>query len=194
MPIGRGRHFLPNLRGPVQAIIGGWQLASTVRGYSGQPFTVFSSNFDLNAGESRRPNRIGHGYQPDNAGPGRKGIDFPWYDITAFERVPCFGTENSRGIECVQSAYGYEPFHPGNSGRNILDMPGLFSMNLSLQKNFQFENRRRLQVRLDSFNALNMAQLGNVSVAAASFDGIQGGLIANSRPARIMQASLSYYF
>ena len=194
LPIGKGRYFLPNLRGPVQAIIGGWQLASTIRGYSGQPFTVFSSNTDLNAGESRRPNRIGHGYQPDNAAPGRKGVDFPWFDITAFERVPCFGTENNNGIECVQSAYGYEPFHPGNSGRNILDMPGLFSMNLSMQKNFQFENRRRLQVRLDAFNAMNAAQLANVPNPAREFDGIQGGLISNSRPARIMQASLSYYW
>ena len=194
MPIGRGRHFLPNLRGPVQAIIGGWQLASTVRAYSGQPFTVLTSNVDLNAGESRRPNRIAHGYQDPNASPGRKGADFPWFDITAFERVPCFGTENNSGIECVQSAHGFEPFHPGNSGRNILDMPGVFNMNLSLQKNFQFENRRRLQVRLDAFNATNTAQLGNLNAAAAQFDGIQGGLIANARAARIMQASLSYYF
>ncbi len=194
MPIGRGRHFLPNLRGPVQAIIGGWQLASTVRAYSGQPFSVLTSNVDLNAGESRRPNRIGHGYQDPSAADGRKGVDFPWYDITAFERVPCIGTENNNGIECVQSAHGFEPFNPGDSGRNILDMPGQFNMNLSLQKNFQFENRRRLQVRLDAFNALNAAQLGNLTAAAASFDGIQGGLIANSRPARIMQASLSYYF
>ena len=194
LPVGRGRHFLPGMRGSVQAVLGGWQLASTVRAYSGQPFTVLTSNIDLNAGESRRPNRITHGYLPDNAGPGRKGIDFPWYDIAAFERVPCFGTENNKGIECFQSAHGFEPFNPGNSGRNILDMSGQFNVNLSLQKNFQFENRRRLQVRIDAFNALNMAQLGNVSTAAAQFDGIQGGLIVTARPARIMQASLSYYF
>lgn len=194
LPLGKGRHFLPNLKGPAQAILGGWQLASTIRAYSGQPFTVLSANVDLNAGESRRPNRIGDGYLDPHSQPGQKGVDFPWFDLDAFERVPCYGTENNNGIECTQSTHGFKPWHPGNSGRNILDMPGQFRVNLSLQKNFRFENRRRLQIRLDAFNAPNMKQLGNVSAAAAQFDGAQGGLIANSRGARTMQASLSYQF
>lgn len=194
LPLGKGRHFLPNLKGPAQAILGGWQLASTIRAYSGQPFTVLSANVDLNAGESRRPNRIGDGYLDPHSQPGQKGVDFPWFDLDAFERVPCYGTENNNGIECTQSTHGFKPWHPGNSGRNILDMPGQFRVNLSLQKNFRFENRRRLQIRLDAFNAPNMKQLGNVSTAAAQFDGAQGGLIANSRGARTMQASLSYEF
>ncbi|MCY4594029.1 MAG: carboxypeptidase regulatory-like domain-containing protein [Bryobacterales bacterium] len=194
LPIGMGEHFLPGLRGPRQAVLGGWRISSTLRVSSGPPFTVLSSNVDLNAGESRRPNRIGDGYQPPNAGPGRKGIDFPWYDVTAFERVPCFGTKNNGRIECPQSAYGFEPFQPGNSGRNILDQPGQFRMNLSLQKEFEFEHNRRLQVRLDASNALNLRQLGLLGLAARQFDGAQGGFVATSRPARRMQVSLRYRF
>ena len=194
VPIGKGRRFLPDLRGPMQAIVGGWQLSTTLRTYSGQPFTVQTANVDLNAGESLRPNRIGHGYLASDAFPGMKGVDFPWYDLTAFERVPCVGTENRTGVECVESAYGFSPFRVGNSGRNILDMPGAFNLNVSLQKNFQFEGRRRLQIRLDAFNAPNFTRLGNVSGLAARFDSIQAGLIISARAPRIMQASLTFRF
>lgn len=194
VPVGKGRRFLRGLRGPAQAVIGGWQLATTLRTYSGRPFTVRTANVDLNAGESIRPNRISHGYLPSDALPGMKGVDFPWYDLTAFERVPCLGTENRNGVECVESAYGFSPFQVGNSGRNILDMPGEFNLNVSLQKNFQFEGRRRLQVRLDAFNAPNFTRLGGLGGLAAQFDSIQGGLIINARAPRIMQASLTYNF
>lgn len=191
LPIGQGRRFFRNMRGPVQAALGGWQFASTLTTYSGQPFTVTTSNVDLNAGESTRPNRIGHGFLPSNAFPGMKGVDFPWFDVSAFERVPCIGTRNRNGVECVGSAYGFEPFQVGNAGRNILDQPGTFNLNLSLQKNFYFEGRRRLQVRMDAFNAPNTTQLSRPST---QFDTLQGGLIIRARAPRILQASLSYNF
>ena len=191
LPVGRGRRFLRNMRGPAQAVLGGWQLSATTTAYSGQPFTVTAANVDLNAGESPRPNRITHGYQEPDAFPGLKGVDFPWYDLSAFERVPCIGTENRNGIECFESEHGFQPFQVGNSGRNILDMPGAVNMNLSLQKNFRFEGRRNLQVRMDAFNALNMTRLGRPS---AQFDALQGGLIIQARQPRILQASLTYRF
>ncbi len=194
LPIGKGRRFLQDMPGPAQAILGGWQFASTLTAYSGQPFTVTSANVDLNAGESPRPNRISHGYMESDAFPGLKGVDFPWFDLAAFERVPCIGTQNRNGIECVESEHGFQPFKVGNSGRNILDVPGRFNLNLSLQKNFRFEGRRRLQVRMDAFNAPNTTQLGRPWGLASQFDSIQGGLIIYAGLPRILQASLSYNF
>ncbi len=191
LPLGKGRRFFAGMRGPVQAILGGWQFASTLTSYSGQAFTVRTAFVDVNAGESVRPNRIAHGYMEPDGYPGLKGVDFPWFDLSAFERVPCIGTENRNGIECLQSAYGFEPFHVGNSGRNILDNPGRFNLNVSLQKNFRFEGRRRLQVRLDAFNAPNTTRLGRLQ---RLFDSLQGGFIINALAPRIMQASLSYNF
>lgn len=191
LPVGQGRRFFGNMRGPAQAAFGGWQFASTLTTYSGQPFTVTTTNVDLNAGESTRPNRIGHGFLPSDAFPGMKGVDFPWFDLSAFERVPCIGTRNRTGIECVESLYGFEPFQVGNSGRNILDIPGTFNLNLSLQKNFHFEGRRRLQLRMDAFNAPNTTQL---SRPYSQFDSLQGGLIIRARAPRILQASLAYNF
>ena len=191
LPFGNGRQFFRNLRGPAEAVFGGWQLASTLTTYSGRPFSVTTANVDLNAGESRRPNRIAHGYLRPDAFPGLKGVDFPWFDLSAFERVPCIGVRNRSGIECVESAYGFEPFQVGNSGRNILDAPGTFNLNVSLQKNFQFEGRRRLQVRMDAFNAPNTTRLGR---PRSQFDSLWGGLIIRAADPRILQASLSYSF
>ncbi len=191
LPFGNGRRFLASMRGVPQALLGGWQLSSTTTAYSGQPFTVRTANVDVNAGESVRPNRVGHGFLGTNAFPGRKGVDFPWFDLSAFERVPCIGTENRNGIECVESAHGFEPFQVGNAGRNILDVPARINLNLSLQKNFLLEGRRRLQVRMDAFNALNVTQL---VAPNAQFDALQGGFIIRARAPRILQASLSYRF
>ena len=73
-------------------------------------------------------------------------------------------------------------------------MPALVNVNLSLQKNFRFEGRRRLQVRLDAFNAPNMTRLANIGGLAGQFDSIQGGLITRARAPRTMQASLTYNF
>ncbi len=191
LPFGRGRRFLRNLSGPAQAAFGGWQLSTTLTSYSGLPFTITTANVDLNAGESRRPNRIAHGYQAPDAFPGLKGVDFPWFDLAAFERVQCIGTENNNGVECVASAYGFEPFQVGNSGRNILDAPGRFNLNVSLQKDFNFEGRRRLQLRMDAFNAPNTTRLNRPQ---AQFDSLWGGLIIGAAQPRILQASLTYTF
>ena len=42
------------------------------------------------------------------------------------------------------------------------------------EKEFEFENNRRLQIRLEASNALNLQQLGNLNAAARQFDGVQG--------------------
>jgi len=46
-------------------------------------------------------------------------------------------------------------FRFGNEGRNILRAPGLFTMDFSLRRNFNFSERFRLQFRGEFFNALN---------------------------------------
>ncbi len=101
LPFGNGRPFFSGLGGPAQAIFGGWQLSSTLTTYSGQPFTLLAANVDLGVGESLRPNRVARVYMAPDAFPGLKGVAFPWFDLAAFERVPCIGTRNRNGIECV---------------------------------------------------------------------------------------------
>jgi len=170
LPFGRGKRY--SLAGVKNAVLGGWQLSGTVRAYTGQPFTVRTADTELNLGESLRPNRIRKGTLEDNAFPGQRGVDFPWYDLTAFEEVPCVDPEIAQS--CHESQYGFSPFAFGNSGRNILDGPGLATMALGLRKNFRFREQRSLQVRIDVFNVLNHT---NFRLPDNYFNRITGGYI-----------------
>ena len=60
-----------------------------------------------------------------------------WYDVSAFPLLP-------------SSAYRF-----GDSGRNILDGPGLIDTNVSLIKRFRIQERYTVQFRCEAFNALN---------------------------------------
>ena len=49
------------------------------------------------------------------------------------------------------------------SGRNFLVGPGINNIDLSLQKSFLFDEKRRLELRVDAFNALNHTQFSGVN-------------------------------
>ena len=159
--------------------------------YSGQVFTVTSADVDANLGESVRPNRLGGGFQEAVPGAGRKGVDYPWFVLADFEKVPrCSGVD-----ACVASPNGFLPFQFGNSGRGILEGPGTAFANLSVMKNFRRE-RRNAQLRLECFNILNHA---NFNLPNRSFNSINGGLITGVNGSgrggpRLFQASIKFEF
>jgi hypothetical protein len=75
---------------------------------------------------------------------------YPFFNLADFEKVPSC---NSR-TTCLPSPHGLTPFGPGNSGRNILDGPGLAFIKMSLSKDFRVGENGRLQFRetLKAFN------------------------------------------
>jgi hypothetical protein len=200
LPFGPKRRWGSNWGGITGSVLGGWQLSGTLTAYSGAPLTVITSGADVNRGESLRPNRIRTGTLPANAAAGIKGVDFPWYDLSAFEQVPCYVADPSNVPSgCRSSQYGFQPFAFGNSGRNILDGPGLFSINLALSKNITIKEGRRLQLRLETFNALNRTNFvltADVrefnSIAGARFS--QVGNVGPGGGPRIFQYAIKYRF
>lgn len=200
LPFGKGRRWGLGWNRWMQGAAGGWQLSGTATAYSGAPFTVEPVAPNLNLGGSARPNRIRHGAVAKNAHPGKKGVDFPWYALMAFEAVPCYiepGATLPAG--CTESKYGFQPFAFGNSGRNILDGPGLFSIDLALSKNFQLGENRNLQLRLESFNAINRTNFV-ITAPMTQFDSLTGGLLSRVGAAgrgggpRIFQYAIKYRF
>ena len=190
--MGRGKPWVGNAGGLVNALLGGWRLSGTTRLYSGDPLTIVTGDFNEFAGESFRPNRVGSGFQPVRRGAGRRGVDYPWYKPGDFEKVPCLGKPR-----CQPSAHGFEPFQFGNSGRNILDAPGMATVNFGLMKNFRFRERHRLQLRWEVFNAFNRVNLLRPN---EFFDELSAGLVRRvSRSTvfggpRVMQVALKYEF
>lgn len=192
LPFGRGRRFLSGVRGWRNGVIAGWQMSGSATYYSGQAFTVTTAGIDANLGESLRPNRVGRGIQEDVPGAGRRGVDYPWFKLSDFEKVPrC----SARDV-CEGSLYGFSPFSFGNAGRNILTGPTQHFVNIAMLKNFRFQERKNFQVRYELFNIMNHA---NFQLPNREFNALSGGLITsvNDRGRggpRVMQLGLKLEF
>ena len=137
LPVGKGRLLL-NRGGPINAILGGWQLSSFFAMQSGTPFTpeMGGANNSGALSGAWRPNRIGSGRLA------HRTIN-EWFNIADF----------------VQPA----PYTFGNSGRNFLYGPDYKKIDLTLAKSFSLPKweRANLQLRADAFNAFNHTNFGN---------------------------------
>jgi hypothetical protein len=192
LPFGRGKRFMGNANRWENGVLGGWQLAGNMIFETGQPFTIEDSSINANIGESTRPNRISTGY--DYTGTGKRGVDFTWYSPAAFVATPgCASRTN-----CSPDQYGFLPFADGNSGRNILDGPGMQNVDLSMLKNWMLNEsgRKRIQFRWEVFNIFNHAnfQLPNRNFNETSAGYISSTQVSGSGGPRIMQFALRYDF
>ncbi len=122
----------------ITTMLGGWQTYGILTFQTGQPFTVAlepdldNSNTGTSilgfGGANDRPNVVGN---PNISNPGPN----MWFNTAAFV-IPPFGSF-------------------GNAGRNILEGPGLETVNLSLVKNTRVREGMALQFRAETFNILN---------------------------------------
>jgi len=56
----------------------------------------------------------------------------------------------------------------GNAGRSTVRAPGLFQIDLALQKRFEMGGSRNFEFRMEAFNAFNRVNLGAPGVAVTS--------------------------
>lgn len=142
----------------MEHLFGGWQLSGLMQARSGRPLTITvnRSGSDMPDGNTsgQRPDVVpGVDPYPANKTPGQ------WLNIAAFA-VPARGTW-------------------GNIGRNTLRGPGLFQIDLALQKRFAINGRRNFEFRVEAFNAFNRVNLANPSTnisTPATFGRITGPL------------------
>ena len=166
LPIGKGKRFLTGAGRALDLVLGGWQVSGILTRTTGEPFTVTTSGGITNAGGADRPNRIRDGALPSD----QRSID-RWFDVSAFQ---------------VQPNYTY-----GNSGRNILNGPGLTNLDLLLGKIFSITERVRLQFRAESFNITNTPAFG---LPAANINAAGVGRITTAGEPRRVQFGLKLLF
>ena len=151
--------------------IGGWQSFGVLTFQTGQPFTValLPDNDNTNTGISQlgfgandRPNVVGN---PRLANPTPR----EWFNTAAFATPP----------------YG----HFGNAGRDILDGPGLETVNFSMVKNTAVTERLNLQFRTEFFNLLNRTNfnLPDNFVGSPTF-----GQVVSAQDPRRIQFAIAY--
>lgn len=190
LPVGRGKLLLRDKGKLTNGIFGDWQLSGTVTAYSGQPITIKDSSVTVNLGQSDRPNRIATG--AFGSGSGTRGLDYSWYDVDAFVPTAVCASRT----DCSPDKYGFLPFSPGNSGRNILDGPRTVFANTTLFKNFRLAERRSLQARWETFNIFNHP---NFVLPNQNYNETSAGIISDVQGAgrggpRTMQFALKYIF
>ena len=172
LPIGT-RGAIWNRLGWFSTLLEDWQTHGILTFQSGRPFTValLPENDNSNTGRSilgfganDRPDRVGDA-QLDHRTTER------WFNTDAFSIPP-------RG-------------RFGNSGRNILEGPGLQTINLSLLKNIILKEGWTFQLRAETFNLFNRANfdLPDIFVGSPTF-----GRILSARSPRRIQFGLKLLF
>ncbi len=165
LPFGRGRHYLSNGR-LVDAVLGGWDVASIITVQSGRPMTVIQASDPLNTGlGNARANYVGGSETLSS-----RTIN-QWVNTAAFGVPP--------------------PYTPGNLGYGTFDGPGLFSMDLSIYKTFSITERKRLQFRTEFFNIPNHVNFNNpgLTLGTSTF-----GVITSAGDPRVLQFGLKFLF
>jgi hypothetical protein len=164
LPFGKGRRFLGNTGGLLNALAGGWSTNFIASFMSGNYFSVTVAGDRANVGgfPFQRANRSCDG----NLARSERTID-RYFDTACFQSTPV-GTF-------------------GNSGRNIIEIPGLNNWDVSFLKDARVSERVTLQFRAEFFNFLNHAQFNapDLNINSAFV-----GQIRSARDARISQLAL----
>jgi hypothetical protein len=159
--------FGKGLQGPARQILYGWEVGGLTVIQTGLPFTVTVPGSPSNTGSGSRANPVA-GVSPE--------VDEPtisrWFNTAAFSTPPAFTW--------------------GTLGRNTLRGPGIWNLDLSAAKKFNFSETRRLEFRAEFFNSLNHPQFG----LPGSTIGVGGvATITNTQRAnRQIQFALRYAF
>lgn len=149
LPFGRKHYLLGGVNGIGNAIVGGWQFATTTMVRSGTPLT-FNAGFDnLNAGFTNRASITCSSLQPN------RSLN-AWFDKS------CFTTP--------------APYVYGNSGYGRVRGPSYVNSDLSLSKTFDIAEKTKVQVQMDAFNLTNTPHYSNprTSLSDGGFGRITG--------------------
>jgi len=129
-----------------KSTLGGWQLSGIITAESGAPIDITVNGgtaASLFSDVTVRPNAVGAISYPHKAN--------EWFNPAPFLQAGSLPT-CATGPDCF-----------GNLGHDALRGPGRDNWNMSLFKNFVFNERARLEFRVDAFNIWNHTQfIGNV--------------------------------
>jgi hypothetical protein len=155
LPFGRQQRWGANANRVTDAVLGGWQFNGIVTAQTGTPQALSASNVANIFGPGERPNTNG-------------------------QNASLSGSVESRLNQYFNTADFTQPatYTLGNVGRTLANIrnPGSRNFDISLFKNFRLVERLTLEVRAESFNALNTPVFSgpNTSVTSTTFGVITG--------------------
>jgi Outer membrane receptor for ferrienterochelin and colicins len=163
-----------------KTLLGGWEISGIVSAVSGPPINIGLSGTSItnvvpSGNPANRPDQTGSGSDPHT-------VD-QWFDTSIYAAPACV-----TGPDCW-----------GNAKRNSVRGPGRHNWNISLFKNFMFNEARgtNLQFRAEFFNIWNHPQFAASSQnggVSNNFGAGDFGRITSSNDPRIIQLALKFYF
>jgi len=167
-----------NMAAPVKAVLGGWQMSAIYTGSTGTPITVSQgcSNQWACRGDYVGGDLLAAEGTPFGSAVTGRHQFTRWINPAAFQKVPEVG-----GVA----------IRPGNVANGLVRVPGLWNVDFSLSKKFQFTEGVGLQLRADMFNFFNHVNLTGIQGNVESSD---FGVIDGSRTMRNMQVGARITF
>jgi hypothetical protein len=182
LPFGKGKRFGRNASHALDMFVGGWQFEGILTLMTGTPFTVSYSSTYLNlaAGGTNTPVQVGpatklYGVNTLSNGGG------PWFDPNAFAAPPCQSATPSAACPTgAPDQVNGAAQQVGNVGRNSMIGPGFFNLNAALSKTAQFNERLKMQFRLETVNTTNTPQFANPNGTCCTANNANFGYITGT--------------
>jgi hypothetical protein len=171
LPVGRDHRWGDEWSGPLNALLGGWQVSAKYEWQTGQPL-MFNQNtyFDPGCGD---PRDLRAQWGEDSNGQIR-GVDVPIMDVSCFYTLNGQPFRNAAGQEVTFQASEIQ-LGQSNIRTFPTTLPNVRFMNhhlldLGLSKSFQAGDRVRIQVRVEALNATNytLFNVSNVQLSPAN--------------------------
>src|SRR5579862_381915 len=174
LPIGRKQWIGGNMNRAVDAVVGGWSVATIITEQSGQPIALAMSNARLENG-TQRPQVVCPQFK---TGVSVHSAALTWQNANpaAYLNSNCFADPGDQV--------------PGNAPRyfSSLRTDGIHNTDLNIYKSFVPKEGMRLEVRVEMFNAFNHPRFAppNTSVGDPLFgtitsDSVNGTVLENPR-------------
>ncbi|MFZ0732951.1 MAG: carboxypeptidase regulatory-like domain-containing protein [Candidatus Sulfotelmatobacter sp.] len=183
LPVGRQQWIGGNMNRGLDAVIGGWSIATMITEQSGQPMAIGMSNARL-ANGSQRPEVL---CPQLTSGVSMHAVALQWQNVgvtntPSYFNGSCFGDPGDQV--------------PGNAPRYFsnLRVDGIHNVDLNLYKSFVPKEGTRLEVRAEMFNFLNHPRFGQPDSAVGDpFFGTITGDAPGELP-RFFQFGLRFEF
>jgi hypothetical protein len=212
LPFGRGKQMGANWGPILNQIAGGWTWTGIYLRQSGEPFSINSGARTVNnTHQSRAELRNGLPKFSFTNVTGVQGPVFiPTSDLITSSANPdlfnCRQVTNTQSLLCIP-----QPGQQSSVGRNTIQGPGYWNIDMGILKTFPITERMRLQLRTEFFNVLNhpnydnprnatsgsptltSSTFGRACCSAASVPS-SATVIATGEPERVIQFSLRVSF
>ena len=150
LPFGHGKALLSGANGVLDKVVSGWQVSGITVFQNGQPFSVSYS------APGSYTDASGSVWTNLASGRANRVTGVPLYP-SAKSRQQWF---NPAAFAAPTNAAGIPGGAYGNSGYDMLRGPRYQDWDLNLEKNIEWHERYRVQLRADAFNVFNHPNLG----------------------------------